>query len=488
MNPIILKNWMVMAMMCLSISASAYDFKADGVCYKIISESNRTIEVTYLHDDYMNGDYGYGVVDIPSKLIYQGKTYTVVAIGANAFQYSRGLTAVTIPPSVTEIKSSAFNTCRNLKKVTIPNSVIEIGSSAFETCTSLSEATLSENLKTIYDYAFHNCWSISNISIPSSVERIGYGAFMDCSNLSMINVAESNGSYTSEDGVLFTKDKSCVVQYPVARKSQVYLLPETISIIGGGAFRNCKNLTTIHLPNNIYIIEQEAFSYCSGLLNIALPDNIVEIGNAAFRSCSSISECILPNKLTSISDYLFEDCNSLNKIILPNSLISVGYDSFKNCKSLIKVDFPDSLQKLDNGSFSGCGLITLNLPPSIKEIRYNAFGNCPIEDIFCNWTDPIECSNGAFDSWIYSIAKLYIPIGTTNKYTTIDPWRNFFDIIESEQCSSIENNLYNPLEIFDIYNITGLLVKRSININELYSLPHGIYIVKSEGKTLKIKI
>ena len=239
-----------MAMMCLSISASAYDFKADGVCYKIISESNRTIEVTYLHDDYMNGDYGYGVVDIPSKLIYQGKTYTVVAIGANAFQYSRGLTAVTIPPSVTEIKSSAFNTCRNLKKVTIPNSVIEIGSSAFETCTSLSEATLSENLKTIYDYAFHNCWSISNISIPSSVERIGYGAFMDCSNLSMINVAESNGSYTSEDGVLFTKDKSCVVQYPVARKSQVYLLPETISIIGGGAFRNCKNLTTIHLPSN----------------------------------------------------------------------------------------------------------------------------------------------------------------------------------------------------------------------------------------------
>lgn len=487
MKEFIKKTLISIVVLSASLSISAYDFRVDGICYKIISESDRTIEVTYLYDSsYSNGAYGSGEVDIPSKLIYNGKTYTVVAIGHDAFAGSRNLTSVIIPKSVTEIKYSAFSGCRNLAKVAIPNSVTEFGHSAFSTCTSLHELTIPDKLKSIGDYAFHNCWSISSIFIPSSVEEIGYGAFMDCISLSTISVATSNEYYTSVDGVLFTKDKTCVIQYPVASKTQTYSLPENVSRINGGAFRNSKNLTSIKLPINTSSIGQGAFSYCTNLLTINLPDNVVEIGISAFNDCSNLTECIFPDKITSIADYMFENCFSINRITLPSHLKSIGYASFHNCKVLQKIIFPEQLQIIGNNSFSGCGLISINIPNSVKEIQYNAFGGCPIKEIFCNWTNPIEC-DGAFWSAMYSDATLYIPVGTMEKYSGVDPWRNFFEIKESELCSVIDI-IKDSGDSFNIYNTNGTLVAKDVGIDAISSLPHGIYIAKSEGKTLKIKI
>lgn len=37
---------MLVTMLCASLSASAYDFKTDRLYYKILSEEDRTIEVT----------------------------------------------------------------------------------------------------------------------------------------------------------------------------------------------------------------------------------------------------------------------------------------------------------------------------------------------------------------------------------------------------------------------------------------------------------
>ena len=59
----------------------------------------------------------------------------------------------------------------------------------------------------IEDFAFSMCTSLESVNIPSSVTSIGDSAFGKCDNLSEINISENNNSFSSENGVLFNKDK-----------------------------------------------------------------------------------------------------------------------------------------------------------------------------------------------------------------------------------------------------------------------------------------
>ena len=115
----------------VGINAFAYNFEKDGIYYKILSETDKTVEVTYR---YSNGGTYTGAITIPPTLIYNSITYSVAKIGHSAFYECSGLTEVTIPNSVTIIDYDAFLGCTGLTEVTIPNSVTTIGGSAFDGC------------------------------------------------------------------------------------------------------------------------------------------------------------------------------------------------------------------------------------------------------------------------------------------------------------------------------------------------------------------
>ena len=106
-KPILLAILMLLA----GISASAYDFQSDGLYYEILSEEGRTLKVTYKDKDSDNRNYVLGDIEIPRRVLYNGKTYNVTSIGEYAFYHCTGLTSVTIPNSVTLIGSSAFKVC-----------------------------------------------------------------------------------------------------------------------------------------------------------------------------------------------------------------------------------------------------------------------------------------------------------------------------------------------------------------------------------------
>ncbi len=179
---------LVFLMLLTSMTALAYNFKSDGLYYNILSETDRTVEVTYYRNDGYGSYYNdaYGDIEIPSKLIYDRKTYKVTSIGKYAFYKCSGLTSVTIPNSVTSIGISAFYNCSGLTSVTIGNSVTSIGYYAFDGCYGLTSVTIPNSVTTIVQSAFSNCRGLTSVTIGNSVTSIGKYAFSGCSKLTSI--------------------------------------------------------------------------------------------------------------------------------------------------------------------------------------------------------------------------------------------------------------------------------------------------------------
>ena len=216
-------------------------FTVNNLKYTVTDETTHTVELT----DYESALAGE--VNIPATVTNESAEYSVTSIGIYAFAY-----------------------CTALTKVTIPNSVTTIVRHAFQNCEALTEIIFGNGLTTIERSAFYYCSSLQQVTIPASVTSIGYSVFGNCHALTQINVEIANTAYCSENGVLFSHDKTRLVQYPAGKPETSYIIPEGVATITNGAFESCKKLMTVSIPSSMTTIEERAFLYCSSLTEMTV--------------------------------------------------------------------------------------------------------------------------------------------------------------------------------------------------------------------------
>jgi hypothetical protein len=124
-------------------------FVVDGISYEKNSAS--TVKVIPSIDKAYTGS-----VTIPTSVSYNGESYSVTVIGADAFVNSDWLSEITIGSEVTTIEDRAFLDTK-LASVIIPDSVTSIGESAFQSIWDLTSITIGKNVNTIGANAFANC-------------------------------------------------------------------------------------------------------------------------------------------------------------------------------------------------------------------------------------------------------------------------------------------------------------------------------------------
>ena len=267
---------------------------------------------------------------------------SVTTIGNSAFESCSGLTSVTIPNSVTTIRGSAFSSCSGLTSVTIGNSVTSIGYYAFSECSSLTSVTIPNSVTTIGKQAFYYCERVTSVTIPNSVTTIGKSAFSNCDSLVNIEVASDNSNYSSVDGVLFDKNKSILIQYPVGNQRTKYTIPNSVKTIGDSAFVYCRSLTSVTIPNSVTTIGTYVFERCRSLTSVTIPNSVTTIGGFAFSSCRGLTSVTIGNSVTTIGGYAFEYCSGLTSVTIGNSVKIIGDSAFIGCSSLKDVYYSGS--------------------------------------------------------------------------------------------------------------------------------------------------
>ena len=260
------------------------------------SDSNFTYTV---NDDKTITITGYtgketGGIMIPETI----DGYTVTAIGEKAFYDRRSITGtLTIPDSVTTIGDYAFYCCMGLTgKLDLPEALESIGKLAFRACYGFTGTlTLPERLTTIGEAAFYECEGLT-VTIPKNVSSIGGMIFSGCcgwhdyrNHISEIAVDAANAYYTSQDGILFSKDMTVLHSAPPGIRFTEYTIPDSVTQIMSGGFENCYSLSSITIPEGVVSLGEYAFSCCYGLKTVTLPASIDTVERFIFANCYDLS-------------------------------------------------------------------------------------------------------------------------------------------------------------------------------------------------------
>ena len=204
--------------------------------------------------------------------------------------YPRGKkdTIYSVPSGVTNIQDNAFVGCEYLTQVDISDSVTDIGICAFTACSNLTSITIPNSVINIGMAAFVECRQLTHVYISDSVTNIGEQAFAWCTNLSYIEVGENNTCYMSEDGILFNKQKTELIAYPVGKTESAYTIPSGVKNIATGAFIGCENITSIVIPDGVTNIGMYALASCWNLTNVTIPNSVIGFEEGAFSDSNNL--------------------------------------------------------------------------------------------------------------------------------------------------------------------------------------------------------
>ena len=169
---------------------------------------------------------------------------------------------------------------------------------------------------------------ISSVTVSEKVIGISASSFKGCSNLTEINVVEENANFSSINGVLYNKEQTKLIYYPLGKSTEEILLPTSVVEIGEYCFYDNSKLQTFDFTN-ILKINDYAF-YKTGLTG-SLKLYATLIGASAFENSDKIETLqFYSNGTISIEDKAFKGCMLLETVYFrgQSDLSYVGSDVF----------------------------------------------------------------------------------------------------------------------------------------------------------------
>lgn len=374
---------------------------------------------------------------------------TLQTIEYYAFQGCSSLKSIHLPEKITDIPKEAFSFCESLSSITVdennevyssqdgvlfnkaktalilyprdkrdkkyivPEGVTEIAANAFEQCVYMNDLILPDSLLYVGAAAFSYCYTLRTVYISANVTNISSSTFLNCGELKCFTVDENNELYTAKDGVLFSKDMTSLIKFPVGRGDTEYTIPEGVEEIQTRAFIGSVDLEKVDLPDSIIKIGSNAFWLTKFYMDYYYSDEeALYLDQTLIDVNPYITTIEIKEDTRVIADEAFFDNNNIEEINIPASVISIGEYTFKNCNKLKKITLNQGLKNIGASAFRGCSLIEdIEIPKSVISVGECAFKDTAYYNNKDNW------ENGKYNGILY-IDNVLIFVGTnSNTYS-----------------------------------------------------------------------
>ncbi len=428
------------------------EFTADNIRYCVVSGEDQTVEVTHYTTTSTTATLYAGDMVIPATVEYDDFIYTIVGIGANAFNSCTELTSLELPEGITYIGNSAFSYCSlpilslpnslttigdyafrysSLTEITVPENVTFIGEESFYMSTYLTEATINAKVNTLLPNAFAYCTAMISVTLPNTLYLLKSQAFNNCSRLRSITSHNPEAPICDVNVFLSVSVSNCILYVPKGAK-EAYVSADTwenfyiVELDEEGETPPTNENRFVEDGIYYEITDAEALTcevtFATTSMNsyssdVVIPETVSHDGNtyrvtgigySAFRASKDLTKVTIPESVTNIGTYAFFKCASLKEIAIPSSIAEINEYSFYDCSSLMELTIPKNISFVGNNAFYGCtSLKTITLEDSDSPLEFEnnyAFYNAPLTTLYLGRN--IICDNSTFYSPFYSFSTL----------------------------------------------------------------------------------
>lgn len=282
-------------------------FQVDGVNYMTYNGTSKYAQVTF--KDAVNFGGYEGEVTIPEIVESDGKTYTVVSVGVDAFYKCPDLKKVTLPSTIQKLDVGAFENC-GIQSIELSEKTTSIGYRAFADSKNLLDVVLNRTaVANIAAGTFaEETTKNGKLWVPAGTEE-KYKANAQWSAFSQISGLETGTEQFTfiEDG-LFYKVSADGAACDVAPKTNKYASYRGPEIIIPAEVEH----EGVTYP--VTGVAKMAFRDCRLVERIAIPEGIKNLGTYAFSNCWSMKELTLPASLETIDSYCFRGSTGLESV------------------------------------------------------------------------------------------------------------------------------------------------------------------------------
>lgn len=223
------------------------------------------------------------------------------------------------------------------------------------------------NVTKIGSTAFANRIYLETVNLPNTIKTIESGAFKGAYRMISVTVDSANPYFTSDNGILYTKNKDTLVLYPTKAGSS-FTVPATVKKIGDYAFYYSMDMgiSSIRFNEGLEEIGAYAFAYNETITDISLPSTLKKIGSHAFYGNASadddanyispngmITNASLNEGLEEIGEMAFANQYFKDTLTLPSTIKKLGDYAFCNCTAVEKVVLPKNLEEYGDNVFGG---------------------------------------------------------------------------------------------------------------------------------------
>lgn len=368
------------------------------------------------------------VVGIKDSGFYNNKTIKkvnmgedITYIGMAAFQGCTALTEFEFPSKLRVIDSGAFYGCKGLTSLVFPSSLLAVGQAAFTQCVNLVSVTLNEGLQELYKQAFEGDEKLTSINIPSTLTAIGESCFSGTaltgdlvipsslttlgddafaySKLTSVSVPKetstidgnpfhgimtlksitfdpANSVYSTEDGVLYSKDFKTLIQVPASYPKDVCNIKEGVETVATFSGTYC-NVKEVHFPKSVKTFESNSMWLNFGVEKFTFDEECegVVFGQYTFGDSAKLVSLHLPKGVEEVPSYFVNDSPLLSDFTMPETVLKIGRSAFDGT-SITSINIPKYIQTIEDDVFSETKLTSVVLPDTVTYLGGSAFDDC----------------------------------------------------------------------------------------------------------------